>query len=219
MLTDHYPAYGIRLRTPRLELRLPDLDDLAALADVAIEGVHDPAEMPFLVPWTDAEPFVRGRSVVAYNLGVLAAATPAKWNLPFCVVYDGAPVGIQDLSARDFGVTREVSSGSWIGLKYQGKGVGTEMRAAALHLAFEGLGAAEAISAARDNNAASGGVSRKLGYADDGLERWAVRGELTVHRRFRIDRAAWLAHRTMPVTLDGLTDRCLADLGATVAAV
>lgn len=82
MLTDHYGAYGIRLRTPRLELRLPDLDDLAALADVAIEGVHDPADMPFLVPWTDAEPAVRGRSVITYNLGVLAAATTAKWNLP-----------------------------------------------------------------------------------------------------------------------------------------
>lgn len=214
MLTDHYAAYGIRLRTPRLELRLPDLDDLAALADVAVEGVHDPADMPFLVPWTDAEPAVRGRSVITYNLGVLAAATTAKWNLPFCVVYDGTPIGIQDLSAREFSVTREVSSGSWIGLKYQGNGIGTEMRAAVLYLAFEGLGAAEAISAARDSNVASGGVSRKLGYVDDGLERWAVRGELTVHRRFRIDRAAWLAHRLVPVTLDGLSDACLADLGA-----
>ena len=72
---------------------------------------------------------------------------------------------------------------------------------------------------ARDSNVASGGVSRKLGYADDGLERWAVRGELTVHRRYRIDRPAWLAHRSMPVTVDGLTERCLADLGATAAAV
>lgn len=214
MLTDHYAAYGIRLRTPRLELRLPDLDDLAALADVAIEGVHDPADMPFLVPWTDAEPAARGRSVISYNLGVLASASAAKWNLPFCVVYDGLPVGIQDLSAREFAVTREVSTGSWIGRKYQGNGIGTEMRAAVLHLAFEGLDAAEAISAARDSNVASGGVSRKLGYADDGLERWAVRGELTVHRRFRIDRVAWLAHRSVPVTLEGLTDRCLADLGA-----
>jgi hypothetical protein len=83
-----------------------------------------------------------------------------------------------------------------------------------LHLAFEGLGAAEAVSAARDSNVASGGVSRKLGYVDDGLERWAVRGQLTVHRRFRIDRAAWLAHRSVPVTLDGLNGRCRTDLGA-----
>jgi RimJ/RimL family protein N-acetyltransferase len=219
MLIDHYAAYGIRLRTPRLELRLPDLDDLAALADTAIEGVHDPADMPFLVPWTDAEPAARGRSVISYNLGVLASATAENWHLPFCVIYDGMPIGIQDLSAREFGVTREVSSGSWIGLKYQGNGIGTEMRAAVLHLAFEGLGAHEAISAARDNNAASGGVSRKLGYVDDGVERWAVRGELTVHRRFRIDRAAWLAHRSVPVTLDGLSGRCLADLGAVSDAV
>jgi RimJ/RimL family protein N-acetyltransferase len=133
MLIDHYAAYGIRLRTPRLELRLPDLDDLAALANTAIEGVHDPADMPFLVPWTDAEPAARGRSVISYNLGVLASASAENWHLPFCVVYDGTPIGIQDLSAREFGVTREVSSGSWIGLKYQGNGIGTEMRAAVLH--------------------------------------------------------------------------------------
>jgi RimJ/RimL family protein N-acetyltransferase len=214
MLTDHYAAYGIRLRTPRLELRLPDLDDLAALADVAIEGVHDPEEMPFLVPWTDAQPAVRGRSVITHHLGVLASATAANWHLPFCVVFDGAPIGIQDISARDFAVLREVETGSWIGQRYQGKGLGTEMRAAVLHLAFEGLGAVEAISAARNTNVASNSVSRKLGYAPDGLERWAVRGELTIHSRFRLERTAWSAHRTVPVTVEGLSQACLADLGA-----
>ena len=28
MLTDHWPLFGLRLRTPRLELRVPDLDAL-----------------------------------------------------------------------------------------------------------------------------------------------------------------------------------------------
>jgi RimJ/RimL family protein N-acetyltransferase len=214
MLTDHYAAYGLRLRTPRLELRLPDLDDLARLADVAIEGVHDPAEMPFLTPWTGAEPAVLGRSLITYHLGVLAASTPTDWHLPFAVVFDGGPIGIQSVQAREFDVCREVSTGSWIGQRFQGKGIGTEMRAAILQLAFEELGAVEAISAARDSNVASTGVSRKLGYGDDGLERWAVRGELTVHRRFRLNRPAWLAHRTVPVTIDGLTPRCRSDLGA-----
>jgi RimJ/RimL family protein N-acetyltransferase len=42
--------------------------------------------------------------------------------------------------------------------------------------AFEGLGAQWAVSAAFEDNAASLGVSRKLGYRDDGTERDVVRG-------------------------------------------
>jgi len=41
-----------------------------------------------------------------------------------------------------------------------------------------------------------------------------VRGARTGPPRFLIHRARWLAHRSVPVTLDGLTDACRADLGA-----
>src|SRR5215470_2252374 len=214
MLTDHYAAYGIRLRTPRLELRLPDLDDLARLADVAAAGVHDPSWMPFGVPWTDAAPAVRARSVVTHTMSVLATSTHELWHLPFCVVYDGQPVGLQTVKAEDYAILREVSTGSWLGMRFQGRGIGTEMRAAALHFAFEGLGALYATSAAHESNRASNGVSRRLGYVSDGVERLAVRGEVAVHGRLRLDRTAWLAHRTVPVSMEGLTEACLADLGA-----
>ena len=40
-------------------------------------------------------------------------------------------IGTQKLGARDFAITREVDTGSWIGLRHQGQGIGTEMRAAA----------------------------------------------------------------------------------------
>jgi RimJ/RimL family protein N-acetyltransferase len=134
-----------------------------------------------------------------------------------CVLADGEPVGIQDIGATDFGVLREVHTGSWIGQRFQGRGIGTQMRAAVLHLAFEGLGAREATSAAHRDNAASNAISRKLGYVPDGMDRLVARGEAVVHDRYRLDREAWLAHRTVPVTMDGLTDACLADLGAVEA--
>ena len=67
MLTDVWPLFGLVLRTPRLELRLPSLEQLAALAELADEGVHDPAAMPFLVPWTDLPPGPRGRSVLQHQ--------------------------------------------------------------------------------------------------------------------------------------------------------
>jgi hypothetical protein len=43
VIIDHWPLFGLVLRTPRLELRLPGLDRLAELADPAAAGVHDPA--------------------------------------------------------------------------------------------------------------------------------------------------------------------------------
>jgi hypothetical protein len=38
----HWPQYGLRLRTPRLELRLPAPAELDALAQLSVEGVHEP---------------------------------------------------------------------------------------------------------------------------------------------------------------------------------
>lgn len=56
MLTDHWPQLGLRLSTTRLELRLPTGEELAELADLAAQGIHEPDRMPFTVPWTDLPP-------------------------------------------------------------------------------------------------------------------------------------------------------------------
>jgi hypothetical protein len=58
------------------------------------------------------------------------------------------------------------------------------------------------------DNAASLGVSRKLGYTDDGVEWRVVRGKPVREQRLRLDRAAWLAHRAIQVTMSGL-EPCL----------
>ena len=204
MLTDVLPVYGLVLRTPRLELRLPSYEQLAALGELAGEGVHDPALMPFTVAWTDQPPADRARSVVQHHWEVLSRLSPQRWTLAFAVLCDGVPVGFQDMGGTDFAVLREVATGSWLGLRHQGRGIGTEMRAAVLELAFAGLGAGHAISAAATDNPASQAVSRKLGYAADGIERVAVRGRASEHVRLRLDRDAWAAHRTVPVTIEGL---------------
>ncbi len=47
-----WPLFDLRLRTDRLELRLPTDDELAMLCLIAMEGIHDPGEMPFGYPWT-----------------------------------------------------------------------------------------------------------------------------------------------------------------------
>lgn len=204
MLVDVFPLYGLVLRTPRLELRLPSLEQLAALGELAGEGVHDPAVMPFTVPWTDEPPGVRARSVLQHHLGRMSELTPARWTLPFVVLAADEPVGMQDVGGVDFAVTREVHTGSWLGLRHHGRGIGTEMRAAVLHLGFAGLGADTAVSGAHTDNAASLGVSRKLGYAPDGLARRSVRDRLVVEQRLRLDRVTWERCRTVPVTIERL---------------
>ncbi|MEV0091705.1 GNAT family protein [Streptomyces sp. NPDC050738] len=209
MDTRFWPLYGLRLTTPRLELRLPDLHDLDALAAVAADGVHDPDRMPFSVPWTDAEPEARGRATYQHVLSTIAGWTPADWNLSLVVLHQDKVVGRMDLMAKEFATTREVLTGSWLGLAHQGQGIGTEMRAAALHLAFAGLDARSATSGALSDNAQSLGVSRKLGYRDDGTETLSVRGEAVTLQRLRIDRADWEARRAVDVTVSGL-EGCLA---------
>jgi RimJ/RimL family protein N-acetyltransferase len=123
-------------------------------------------------------------------------------------------VGSQGISAREFAVCREVSTGSWLGSAHQGRGIGTQMRAAVLWLAFAGLGAQYAVSGAYLDNPASLGVSRRLGYRDDGIEVHAIRGRPAVLQRLRLDRAGWQAARPSPAQIDGLAE-CLPLFGLT----
>lgn len=214
-LTDHWPLAGLRLTTPRLELRLPTDDELAELAGLAASGVHDPDLMPFYEPWTDQPPAERARSVVQYHWRQQAASTPGKWSLPFVVFAGGRVVGKQDVSAQDFAVLREVTTGSWLGQRHHGQGIGTEMRVAVLHLAFAGLGAEDALSGAFDDNPASLAVSEKLGYERDGIKRHLIRGRRATEHRLRLTRARWERHRQrspVPVTITGL-EPCLPLLG------
>lgn len=205
MLSDHWPLLGLRLRTERLELRLPQGEELAELAELAARGVHPPERMPFLVPWTDLEPGARARSVVQHFWRCQGEWTPDSWDLNLAVFAEGRAVGLQSIGARDFAVLREVGTGSWLGLDHQGQGIGTEMRAAVLELAFAGLGAEYALSGAFSDNAASFAVSRKLGYLDDGVHRAVVRGAPVTERRLRLPRALWQARPRRPqVVIEGL---------------
>ncbi|POX47932.1 GNAT family N-acetyltransferase [Streptomyces sp. Ru72] len=207
-LVHHWPLAGLRLTTPRLELRLPDSDELVALASLAAEGVHDPAVQPFTVAWTDVAAEQRAQSVLQYHWRCWGAWKPEDWALNLVVLRGGVVVGTQGIGARDFGVRREVGTGSWLGMAYQGYGLGTEMRAAVLHLAFTGLGAQHAVSGAYTDNAASLQVSRKLGYRDDGVERHTVRGRPAVLQRLRLTVEQWQERQRVPVAIEGLRE-CL----------
>lgn len=216
-MTPWWPLTGLRLRTPQLELRLPNETDLQALASLAAAGVHDDAVQPFAVAWTDVPPAERARSVLQYHWAQRGAWRPDKWSLDLAVLRDGVVVGTQGVSGGDFARLREVSTGSWLGRRYHGLGIGTQMRAAVLHLAFAGLGARYALSGAFADNAASLGVSRKLGYQHDGIERIVRRGEPATSIRLRLDKDTWTAGHSIPVEVEGL-EPCLPFFGVQTAA-
>ena len=212
MSLEDWPLFGLRIETPRLVLRYPadpDLEQLNALADA---GIHDPAVMPFAIPWTDDPPAVRRRQSLQFWWSLRAAWKPEAWTLTLVVSEQDHVVGVQDVVGRDFRVTRTVMTGSWLGKRFQGRGIGKEMRAAALHLAFAGLGAQRATSGAFDDNAASLGVSRALGYVENGDAIDVRRGKPARHVNLLLDRATWERNRRNDIRIEGL-EPCLPMFG------
>jgi len=198
-----HPLTGLRLHTPRLELRLATVAELRALAQLALEGIHQPTEMPFEIAWTDnagSPTFVD--DFLEFHRTKLSTWTPEDWRLELITFFDGEPIGTQGIGATGFARERTVSTGSWLGRRWQGRGLGTEQRAAILKLAFDGLGAQAAVSSAWERNDASLGVSRKLGYIDAGTKLSHPRGEPLVHRVLRLERAGF--HSPVPVEIEGL---------------
>jgi RimJ/RimL family protein N-acetyltransferase len=208
----HWPFFDLRIRTPRLELRYPDDDLLGALGDLAASGIHTPDQMPFNEPWTRVPAGELQSKSLQHWWGRRASLTADDWDLGFAVLEQGRLVGVQDLFAKDFRIRRCFETGSWLGIEYHGRGIGTEMRAAILHLGFEGLQASVAETAAFADNPASQAVSKKLGYQPNGQAVRAREGRPATMLRFTMSRQLWEQRRRQDITIEGL-EPCLPPLG------
>lgn len=181
--------------------------DLAASA-----GVHDPDFMPFMVPWTRLESPHLQQQGMQHCWRDRADLTPEAWDLPFAV-YDGDRLaGVQGVGAKHLAVTGTVGTGSWLARPAQGQGIGKEMRAAILHLAFVGLGAHRAVTAAFADNAQSIGVTRSLGYEENGWEVDNREGKPARQLRYVLELSAWETRRRTDIEFLGLK-ACLPMLG------
>ena len=190
----YWPLFDLVVRTPRLTLRY--LDDALAveLATLAAAGIHDPDTMPFAMPWTDVPSPELEQNAFRFYWRCRAETTPDSWQLQFAVLEGAETVGSTSLIASAFGVVRTFETGSWLGRRFQGRGLGTEMRIASLHLGFLGLGALEATTGAFDDNMASLGVTRKLGYEPNGVAVHERRGARAQSHRFRMTRQYFRDH-------------------------
>ncbi len=198
---DISPLWAIRVRTPRLELRLPTDDELDELYRVAEAGIHPSDEMPFAVAWTDD---LSHEAFATFHRETWKAWTPEEWSLNLVTFRDGQVIGTQGVVGKRFAETREVGTGSWLGAPFQGRGFGTEQRAAVLEFAFRGLGARAATSGALADNIASQRISEKLGYRMTGTSEMAPRGQPVTHFNYRLERDEWRC--PIPVDIEGLED-------------
>lgn len=198
--------FALRLRCGPLELRaITDLD-IPALVDLARDGIHGPSQMPFLAPWTDAPPDQLPANTAAYYWNARASFSPDRWMLDLAVRVDGELVGVQGVGAKDYLVVRSAETGSWLGQRYQRRGIGTLMRRVICVLMFDHLGAEEVTSGAFTDNPASLGVSRKVGYVDNGTQRLQRRpGELAFNRRLVLTPDRFVRPEE-PVEVEGIAE-------------
>jgi RimJ/RimL family protein N-acetyltransferase len=213
-LAEAWPLFGLELRSERLRLRLPTDAELLDVMALARAGIHPPDEMPFASAWSTQESPGFERGYLAYHWTNRAAWTPEAWEIGLLVAtHDGQVLGMQGVDARDFAHLRTVATGSWLGQAVQGQGYGREMRGAVLSFAFDGLGARLATTEAFLDNAASNGVSRSLGYEENGFGQLAPHGIPRETQKFRMTEARWRSRPRPPVQIIGL-DACRDWFGA-----
>jgi RimJ/RimL family protein N-acetyltransferase len=131
---------------------------------------------------------------------------PEAWRLNFVVRRGATLIGVQELEGNDFLTLRTVDTSSYLNAEVRGQGLGKRMRAAVLALAFVPLEAEAAITSAWHDNHASLGVSRALGYQDNGVSRMQREGTDSVDllSHLMLPRAVWLAsHPGYEVEIEG----------------
>lgn len=190
-LARDWPLLGLVLRCGATRLRAVREADLPDLADLQPDDVElDPAVERFAGHDDAAH---RRRLVHRAHWHALGSWSPSSWTLLLAVEHDGILVGVQALEGEDFAIARTVDSFSWLATSARGRGTGVAMRQAVLGLAFDHLGAAAAVSSARPANHSSLGVSRRLGYRDNGTSVAASGGRSLELTHLRLAREDWEA--------------------------
>lgn len=167
------------LETERLILRAPRLEDAKAVAVLANDRriAENTARIPHPYRLADAEDFIS-----AANLGGETAFLITQRS--------GALLGACGWTQID---RHPPEIGYWLGVKFWGKGYGTEAVRAVIDYAFTDLDCESLQAAARVTNPASRRVLEKCGF------QWTGAGLLRIRAiassapidRFRLDRGLW----------------------------
>lgn len=204
-MSETWPLFDLIVSSPRVTLRYVTDEFAERAAELAADGIHDPATMPFSEPWTDVDPPELQRNSMRYFWRCRAGTTPAHWDLNLAVNERGGDlVGVCTVHAQQFPTTRTATTGSWLGRRHQGRGLGREMRHAALHLIFEGLSGEHATTRAWHDNIPSLGVTRSLPYTEGRATEEMRRDRTDTMLSFSMTRAQWEPVRRNDIDIQGL---------------
>jgi RimJ/RimL family protein N-acetyltransferase len=182
-VADLLPLLGLRITAGPLELRGITDDDLVGLAELAGQGIHPPEAMPFFFPWTDVPAEELPLNFAQYHWRTRAEFSVTAWAMNLGVWHEGTLVGVQGFETSNYLVTRTGETGSWLGQRFHGRGIGTSMRQAICAFVFDHLDAQEITSGAFLDNPSSLAVSKKVGYRANGVRRLKRReGELALNQ-------------------------------------
>ena len=209
-----YPPLDVKVTTPRIELRGATDELLEELAPLVRAGKAMAEPAPYDDPMSlyEDDQDARERKWLQGIWRGRGSVTEDFWRLYFVVIFEGGPVGMQDLIAESFSTFGSIATFSWLSSDVRGLGVGSEMRQAILHLAFEGFGAVEATTEAFIDNPGSNGVSRSLGYQPNGVTWASRRGEPFLMQRWRLTQADWKKRQRNDIELHGV-NACAEALG------
>ncbi len=185
-----WPLLDLRLTTGELvlaPLTEADLDEVVRVLPPDLE--QNPGAPRFGL----AEDAQRGVVVHQEYWRSYGTWTTQAWRFHLGVRRDGELIGLQELEGNDFPTLRTVDTSSWLVTGARGHGLGKAMRRAVLALAFDHLGAEAAITSAWHDNVASLGVSRALGYRDNGVSSMARDDGVDTLVHLRMTRADWQA--------------------------
>lgn len=215
MQADYWPIFEIEVNTERLKLRPARDEDLFAMVEVAKEGLHNPNQIVFGDMWSNKSPEEMSKHLLQWNWKARGDWTAKRWTLSLAVFLDENVIGNACMFAQDFDPLRTFGTSSWIGSSHQGKGIGKEIRAAVLAFGFAGLSAVEARTNVLADNAPSIGVSKSLGYEENGKNMRLVGGKSVMGLTFKMPIETWenSLRDKYAVKIEGL-DNCKQMFGA-----
>jgi len=168
------------LKTERLTLRAPRLEDVKAIALIANDRriAENTARIPHPYGADDARGFIE-----AVNRG--------DGEVAFAIVLDGVLIGACGIDPREGGP----EIGYWLGAAYWGCGYATETVRALIDYAFGELEHEVLVAGARVSNPASRRVLEKCGFQWTGVRLTRIRAinSAAPADRFRLDRKLWLS--------------------------
>ena len=168
------------LKTERLTLRAPRLEDVKAIALIANDRriAENTARIPHPYGVDDAR-------------GFIATVNRGDGEVAFAITLDCSVIGVCGIDPRQGGP----EIGYWLGAAYWGHGYATETVRALVDYAFGVLEHEALVAGARVSNPASRRVLEKCAFQWSGVQLTRIRAinSAAPVDRFRLDRKLWIS--------------------------